>query len=198
MLLIHVLFLTWSACFGSIVFICYVVSAGSSSQLNINFDIWLNLSQDVSLVSFGRKFCICFWINLVFKIVVLTWSACSGSIVFICYVVSAWSSSQLVLILSLIFGWTLSIQDVSLISFGRKFCNLVFGLIWFSRLLLIHVLFLTWSACFGSIVFICYVVSAWSSSQLVLILTLIFGWTLSIQDVSLISFGRKFCNLFLD
>ena len=66
------------------------------------------------------------------------------------------------------------------------------------RLLLIHVLFLTWSACFGSIVFICYVVSAGSSSQLVLILTLIFGWILSVQDVSLISFGRKFCNLFLD
>ena len=44
----------------------------------------------------------------------------------------------------------------------------------------------------------CYVVSAGSSSQLVLILTLIFGWTLSVQDVSLISFGRKFCNLFLD
>ena len=57
---------------------------------------------------------------------------------------------------------------------------------------------MTWSACFGSIVFICYVVSAGSSSQLVLILTLIFGWTLSVQDVSLISFGRKFCNLFLD
>ena len=77
------------------------------------------------------NFVICFWINLVFKIVVLTWSACFGSIVFICYVVSAGSSSQLVLILSLIFGWTLSVQDVSLISFGRKFCyffwiNLVF------------------------------------------------------------------------
>ena len=70
------------------------------------------------------NFVICFWINLDFKIVVLTWSACSGSIVFICYVVSAWTSSQLVLILSLIFGWTLSVQDVSLISFGRKFCNL--------------------------------------------------------------------------
>ena len=48
------------------------------------------------------------------------------------------------------------------------------------------------------LVFICYVVSAGSSSQLVLILSLIFGWTLSVQDVSLISFGRKFCNLFLD
>ena len=70
--------------------------------------------------------------------------------------------------------------------------NLVF------EIALIHVLFLTWSACFGSIVFICYVVSAGSSSQLVLILTLIFGWILSVQDVSLISFGRKFCNLFLD
>ena len=111
-------------------------------------------------------------------------------LVFICYIVSAES-----LILSLIFGWTLSIQDVLLISFGRKF---VFGSIWFWILLLIHVLFLTWSACFWSIVFICYVVSEGSSSQLVLILTLIFGWILSIQDVSLISFGRKFCNLFLD
>ena len=70
------------------------------------------------------NFVICFWINLVFKIVVLTWSACFGSIVFICYVVSAGSSSQLVLILTLIFGWILSVQDVSLISFGRKFCNL--------------------------------------------------------------------------
>ena len=30
------------------------------------------------------------------------------------------------------------------------------------------------------------------------ILSLIFGWTLSVQDVLLISFGRKFCNLFLD
>ena len=70
--------------------------------------------------------------------------------------------------------------------------NLVF------EIALIHVLFLTWSACFGSIVFICYVVSAGSSSQLVLILTLIFGWILSVQDVSLISFGRKFCYLFLD
>ena len=43
------------------------------------------------------------------------------------------------------------------------------------------------------LVFICYIVSAES-----LILSLIFGWTLSVQDVSLISFGRKFCNLFLD
>ena len=144
------------------------------------------------------NFVICFWINLVFKIVVLTWSACFGSIVFICYVVSAWTSSQLVWILSLIFGWTLSVQDVSLISFGRKFCCFFFGSIWFLRLLLTHVLVLTWSACFGSIVFICYVVSEGSSSQLVLILRLIFGWTLSVQDVSLISFGRKFCNLFLD
>ena len=44
-------------------------------------------------------------------------------LVLICYVVSAGNSSQLVLILSLIFGWTLSVQDVSLISFGRKFGN---------------------------------------------------------------------------
>ena len=48
------------------------------------------------------------------------------------------------------------------------------------------------------LVFICYIVSAESSSQLVLILSFIFGWTLSVQDVLLISFGRKFCNLFLD
>ena len=47
--------------------------------------------------------------------------------------------------------------------------------------------FMTW------LVFICYIVSAES-----LILSLIFGWTLSVQDVLLISFGRKFCNLFLD
>ena len=75
------------------------------------------------------NFVICFWINLVFKIAFDTCSVFDliclfGSIVFICYVVSAWTSSQLVLILSLIFGWTLSIQDVSLISFGRKFCYL--------------------------------------------------------------------------
>ena len=47
--------------------------------------------------------------------------------------------------------------------------------------------FMTW------LMFICYIVSAES-----LILSLIFGWTLSFQDVLLISFGRKFCNLFLD
>ena len=143
------------------------------------------------------NFVICFWINLVFEIALihvlfLTWSACFGSIVFICYVVSAGSSSQLVLILTLIFGWILSVQDVSLISFGRKFCYLFLDQFGF------EIVVLTWSACFGSIVFICYVVSAGSSSQLVLILTLIFGWTLSVQDVSLISFGRKFCKLFLD
>ena len=68
------------------------------------------------------NFVICFWINLVFKIVVLTWSACFGSIVFICYVVSAGSSSQLVLLLTLIFGWTLSVKDVSLISFMTYVC----------------------------------------------------------------------------
>ena len=143
------------------------------------------------------NFVICFWINFVFKIVVLTLSACFGSIVFICYVVSTWTSSQLVLILSLIFGWTLSVQDVSLISFGRKFCyffwiNLVFE-ITFDTCCSFDLICLFWS-----IVFICYVVSAWTSSQLVLILSLIFSWTLSVQDVSLISFGRKFCILFWD
>ena len=197
--------MTWSVCFGSIVFICYVVSAGSSSQLVLILSLifgWTLSVQDVSLISFGRKFCnffrsIWFLRLLLTHVLVLTWSACFGSIVFICYVVSAGSSSQLVLILSLIFGWTLSVQDVLLISFGRKFCYF-FGSIWFLRLLLTHVSVLTWSVCFWSIVFICYVVSAWSSSQLVLILSLIFGWTLSVQDVSLISFGRKFCNLFLD
>ena len=75
------------------------------------------------------NFVICFWINLVLKIAFDTYSVFDliclfGSIVFICYIVSAGSSSQLVLILSLIFGWILSIQDVSLISFARKFCNL--------------------------------------------------------------------------
>ena len=47
--------------------------------------------------------------------------------------------------------------------------------------------FMTW------LVFICYIVSAESFD-----ISLIFGWTLSVQDVSLISFGRIFCNLFLD
>ena len=41
--------------------------------------------------------------------------------------------------------------------------------------------------------FICYVVSEGSSSQLVLLLTLIFGWTLSVKDVSLISFMTYVC-----
>ena len=41
---------------------------------------------------------------------------------FICYVVSEGSSSQLVLLLSLIFGWTLSVKDVSLISFMTYVC----------------------------------------------------------------------------
>ena len=124
----------------------------------------------------------------------LTWSACFGSIVFICYVVTAWSSSQLVLI----FGWTLSVKDILLISFARKFCNLFLNQFGFQDFYFWDVLVLTWSVCFGSIVFICYIVLAGSSSQLVLILSLIFGWILSIQDVSLISFGRKFFNLFLD
>ena len=43
--------------------------------------------------------------------------------------------------------------------------------------------------------FICHVVTA-GNSQLVLILSLVFGRTLSVQDVSLISFSRKFCNFF--
>ena len=144
---------------------------------------------------------------LLIHVLFLTWSACFGSIVFICYVVSPWTSSQLVLILSLIFGWTLSIQDVSLISFGRKFCYLFldqFGFqdCSFDTCSVFDLICLFWVnsfyllCCFS--MFICYVVSAWSSSQLVLILSLIFGWTLSVQDVSLISFGRKFCNLFLD
>ena len=52
-------------------------------------------------------------------------------LVFICYIVSAESSSQLVLILSLIFGWTLSVQDVLLIFLVGNFVicfwiNLVF------------------------------------------------------------------------
>ena len=198
----HVLVLTWSVCFGSIVFICYIVSAGSSSQLVLILSLifgW-TLLKDVSLISFARKFCNLFLDQFGFEEwhSVLTWSACFGSIVFICYIVSAGSSSQLVLILSLIFGWTLSVKDVSLISFARKFCNLFLDQFGFWRLLLIHVLVLTWCVCFGSIVFICYIVSAGSSSQLVLILSLIFGWILSVKDVSLISFARKFCNLFLD
>ena len=147
-----------------------------------------------------RNFVICFWINLVFEIafhtcfvfdlICLFWV---NSVYLLCCF-----SRKFFSILSLIFGWTLSVQDVSFIYFSRKFCNLFLDQFGFRILLLINVLFLTWSACFGSIVFICYVVSEGSSSQLVLILTLIFGWILSIQDVSLISFGRKFCNLFLD
>ena len=86
------------------------------------------------------------------------------------------SSSQLVLILSLIFGWTLSVKDVSLVSFARKFCNLFLDQFGVWRLLLIHILFLTWSAYFGSIVFICYIVSGESSSQLVLTVLLNWYW----------------------
>ena len=146
------------------------------------------------------NFVICFWINLVLNI---AFDTCSVfDLIYLFWVNSVYLlccfRRKFFSILSLIFGWILSVQKISLISFGRKFCNLFFGSIWFLRLLLTHVLVLTWSACFGSIVFICYVVSAGSSSQLVLILSLIFGWTLSVQDVSLISFGRKFCNLFLD
>ena len=65
---------------------CY--SRNFSIGFDIKFDIWLN----VSLISFGRKFCNsfldqfgfwdCFWYMFCF----LTWSACFGSIVFICYV----------------------------------------------------------------------------------------------------------------
>ena len=87
-----------------------------------------------------------------------------------------------------------------LISFGRKFCNLFldqFGFRdCFDTCFVFDLICLFWV---NSIYLLCcYVVSEGSSSQLVLILTLIFGWTLSVQDVSLISFGRKFCNLFLD
>ena len=84
---------------------------------------------------------------------------------FICYVVSAGSSSQLILILSLIFGWTLSVQDVLLISFSRKFCNLFLDQFGFRDCFSYMFCFWLWSACFGSIAFICYVVSAGSSSQ---------------------------------
>ena len=123
-----------------------------------------------------------------------TWSACFGSIVFICYVVSAWTSSQLVLILSLIFGWTLSVQDVSLISFGRKFCNF-FGSIWFSRLLLIHVLVLTRSACLGSIVFICYVVTYVSTNWYHLVSCHCRNW-LNVNDIGIHVFlFVLFCNI---
>ena len=124
-----------------------------------------------------RNFVICFWINLVFEIAFHTCFVFDLICLFL--VISIYLlccfRRKFFSILTLIFGWTLSVQDVSLISFGRKFCNLFFESIWFSRFLLTHVLVLTWSACFGSIVFICYVVSAGSSSQLVLILSLIFG-----------------------
>ena len=81
---------------------------------------------------------------------------------FICYVVTA-GISQLVLILSLIFGWTLSVQDVLLISFSRKFCNLFLDQFGFWDCFSCMFCFWLWSACFGSIAFICYVVSAGSS-----------------------------------
>ena len=72
------------------------------------------------------NFVICFWINLFFKIafhthflfdlICLFWV---NSVYLLCCF-----SRKFFSILSLIFGWTLSVQDVSLISFGRKFCNL--------------------------------------------------------------------------
>ena len=175
LILTHVLDLTWSACFGSIVFICYVVTAWSSSQLVLIFG-WTLSVKDILLISFARKFCNLFLNQFGFQdfyfwhVLVLTWSAYFGSIVFIWYIVSAGSSSQLVLILSLIFGWTLSVKDVSLVSFARKFCNLFLDQFGFQDCFWYMFLFLTWSAYFGSIVFICYIVSAGSSSQLVLIL----------------------------
>ena len=129
---------------------------------------------------------------LFIHILFLTWSACFGSIVFICHVVTA-GISQLVLILSLIFGWTLSVQDDSLISFSRKFCNLFLDQFGF-RDCFWHVLVLTWCLFWvNSFYLLCCF-----SRKFFSILSLIFGWTLSVQDVSLISFGRKFCNLFLD
>ena len=51
---------------------------------------------------------------------------------------------------------------------------------------------------FQWIVYICYVVSTANSSQLVLIITLIFVWILSVKDVTWICFRRIFCNIFLD
>ena len=180
------------------VYLLYCISRNFCIGVDIKFDIWLNIICSRWFIGiFVGNFVICFWINLVLKIFTFdTYSSfwldllVFGSIVFICYVVSAWSSSQLVLI----FGWTLPVKDILLISFARKFCNFGIGSIWFLRLLLIYILFLTWCVCFGSIVFICYVVTAGSSSQLVLI----FGWTLPVKDILLISFARKFCNLFLD
>ena len=64
---------------------------------------------------------------------------------FICNVVSAGISFQLVLILTLIFGWTLSVRFFIDI-FWQEILWFVFGSIWFLRLLLIHVLLLTWSS----------------------------------------------------
>ena len=64
-LLTHVLVLTWSVCFGSIVFICYVFQ----QEVLLNgvdiFDIWLKIFHWYLLLG---NFVICFWINLVFKI----------------------------------------------------------------------------------------------------------------------------------
>ena len=111
------------------------------------------------------NFVICFWINLVFEIafdtcfvfdlICLFWV---NSVYLLCCF-----SRKFFSILSLIFGWTLCVKYVSLISFGRKFCNLFLDQFGF-RNYFWYVLFLTWSACFGSIVFICCVLSKGSSS----------------------------------
>ena len=138
----------------------------------------------------------CFWINLVFEIAFHTCFVFDLICLFLVnsvYLLCCFSR-KFFSILSLVFGWTLSVQDVSLISFGRKFCNF-FESIWFSRLLLTHVLVLTWSACFGSIVFICYVVTYVSANWYHLVSCHCRNW-LNVNDISIHVFlFVLFCNI---
>ena len=72
------------------------------------------------------NFVICFWINLVFEIAFDTCFVFDLICLFLVnsvYLLCCFSR-KFFSILTLIFGWTLCVQDVSLISFGRKFCNL--------------------------------------------------------------------------
>ena len=203
LLLIHILFLTWSACFGSIVFICYIVTAGSSSQLVLIFG-WTLPVKDILLISLLGNFVICFWINLVFKI--FTFDTCF-SFDLICLF---WVNSVYLLYCFSRKFFSIGI-DIKVWYLVEHFLLKMFHwyllpenfVICFWINLVLKIAFDTYSVfdlicLFGSIVFICYIVSAGSSSQLVLILSLIFGWTLSVKDVSLVSFARKFCNLLLD
>ena len=92
------------------------------------------------------------------------------------------SCSHLVLIITLIFVWILSVKDVTWICFCRTFCNIFLDIsgfwdgIWYIFVFDLICLF-QW------IVLISYVVSTGSSSQLVFIINLIGVWmTLSTTD----------------